>query len=146
MKITKRIQLKNLLNKKGNSEIIGFAVVIPLVITILIFFVYMSQVVIAKQKCEYAVYTGARAIVVSDYSGFTNPLEAAKINADAIAGESLPYEFKSFINIEGANKKWVKGSIITYTIIFETPTIYGGEQTVSASIAMMIENPVNINS
>lgn len=144
MRLKKRCTYKNLLNKKGSSEIIGFVVVVPCILAIMIFFVYMSQLFIAKQKSEYAVYTGARAIVVSDYSKLTDPVKAAKINADAIASQSLPYDFESFVTINNNDGKWVKGSLLTYTIMFKVDTIVGGEQIIRSSIVMMIENPADV--
>lgn len=149
--ITKKIDWK-----KGAAELLGYGVIMPMIIALIIAILTAGQISSVKQNLAYASYSVGRAAVVS------NNVESAKKRADAVMKEMYGdnfiggtidsniqndyiYKLKNGqtcyeIVAVGANAQWAKGDVIKCTIYERVvPILPFLDNIYSESLAMMIE-------
>lgn len=120
--------------RTGAGEFIGAAIVLPFIMTIIMFIVNIFQIAMCEQELIYAAYSCGREAVISyDY-------ESAEENARAwkdahLAGEEID------VSIDPKEIAWVKGNVIMITAEKDLKPILGIQSGVHArKVAMMIEH------
>lgn len=132
--------------KRGNGELLGFAVCLPAFTFLLVLIVTIAQIALAKEHLEYCAYTAARSAVVAE--NFDDALD----NANAIVEEMREQGGYSSASVQiiingaevssGDSVAWNKGVFITVKVTFHVDTFIdslSGDR--SASIVMMVERP-----
>lgn len=132
--------------KKGNGELLGFVVCMPVFIFLLVLIISLTQIALAKEELEYVAYTSARSAVVAEN------FDDALTNAEAIVNEmarTSGYDNPSveiLINdvpvVRGSNVAWNKGVFIKVRVSFDVDAMVDFlDGPRSSSIVMMVERP-----
>ena len=126
--------------KKGGSEVISFAMVVPILTIIVASLISFTQIAMTREALQYVAYSSGRAAVVSE------TFDTAVIRAEEIARlqmESVAFtngEPKVEVRIIDENRAWVKGNYVRVTVSCKVdtliPTMSGNY---SNEIVMMIE-------
>jgi hypothetical protein len=138
-------------NRRGSGEIVGFAIVMPLLMLVFCALIMAAQLGLARQALEYSLYTAARAAVVQD--NIVNARNAANLMADAeiqtgtigVTGYDLQMEVISgTFNPASGGIRWEKGALLKVILTIDVDTISPFRDSQLASeIIMMIERPVS---
>lgn len=121
--------------RKGVGEIIGFAVVIPFILVLILFIVNVFQIALCEEKLIYAAYRIGRQAVVS----YTEPLESdPKINDILSSIFNDTSKVKHEISPRGG---WIKGNMVLVKVSYDFHGAVGFQNgTHERQIAMMIEH------
>ena len=133
--------------KRGNGELLGFSILLPLFVWLILLMVSIAQIGLAKEKLEYTTYSASRAAVVSeDYASALN-------NANVVATETLEgasyTDVTTDISMSGVSDPttalWVKGVYIKVTVSCKVKTIMpiSNGSVHESSIYVMVERPAN---
>ncbi len=157
MLLLKRLKTKKIDWKKGGSELISFALVMPFFCFMILMMVNILQRGIIRQSVEHAAYMSARAAVtcetVSDAR--TNAINTAQStlanNSFSVAPEdvqvtlSLVAGSTSTANQtnkdETSNITWEKGALAKCEIKVPFTSMTGQHDYISSVIFMMVEKP-----
>lgn len=128
--------------KKGGGEILGFAVVLPMIVFCVIMITSIVQLSVIQEHLEYTVYSASRAAVVSD------DMETAVKRAEEVAKSCFeeagydPDDVSVEMKLDNAEQGWCKGNFLTCKVTVYVDLLApftDGDR--SASIVMMIERP-----
>lgn len=132
--------------RRGNGELLGFVVCMPVFIFLLVLVVSLTQIALAKEFLEYAAYSSGRAAVVAEnfddaYANASAVIEELK-NSGGYSDAKVEFIINGTSVVPGDNVAWNKGVFITVRATFYVDTMItwlAGER--SASIVMMVERP-----
>ena len=137
--------------RRGSSELIGFALIIPLLATLMFTIITVMQLGLVRQSLEYATYMGARAAVVcEDYS---TALTQAQTTARMTLGNSTYGVDQNSVSVRlelvggtsstsGSGITWEKGALLKCEVsapINQFINILSGDMT--SCIYVMVERP-----
>lgn len=138
--------------RRGNGELLGFAIIMPMFIFLMTFIVAIAQVALAKEKMEYVAYSCGRAAVVAENAeqGIANAEDIIR-NSDQQYHASVKFIINNQ-EITSSNVHtltgipWHKGQNMTVVVTYSIPVIsnpvmgvLGGQH--ENKIVMMIERP-----
>ena len=129
--------MKRINIKKGAGEAIGFAVVIPFILFILLFILNVFQVALCEEKLIYAAYKLGRQAVIS-YSEPEKSDQAMNDVVSSIFNDTSKVDWNIRIR-NGVG--WVKGNMLQIEVTYDFKGAIGfqnGKHT--RTIAMMIEH------
>lgn len=128
--------------KKGSGEFLGFAIVTPMILLLLMFVVTSAQIGTINQNLTYLAYNCGRAAVVSETQEVgiarANEVYEYKYNIAEVTSNHnyVPCEIEV---IDGNG--WQKGSMIKCTVRLYVDTLMPFTSGIrEQSITMMIEN------
>ena len=130
--------------RSGNGEILGFSVCVLVLTFILLAVSAFTNYSVKSQQLTVAAYAVGRAAVVSQNENLADSRAYAvlkTIYGDSHASRNESNETDhAWYSIEYSGK-WKVGKIATITVCQHLGSIFPlGEQTISRSIAMMIED------
>lgn len=126
--------------KKGGSEFLSFAMVVPILTIIVASLVSFTQIATTRESLQYIAYTSGRSAVVSEDfdTAKTRASEIAKIQMDSVAFTSGEPEV--IIEIVDENNAWIKGNYIRLTVSCQVDTLIPAMSgKYKSEIVMMIE-------
>ena len=134
--------------KRGNGELLGFAVCLYPFTLLLLLIISITQIAISKETLSYAAYTSARSAVVAEN------FDQAYTNANAIVQEIKNQNGYQSASVEilvngvsarpGDSVAWSKGVFITVKVTFYVDTLLEPlSDNRSSSIVMMVERPAS---
>lgn len=148
--------------RKGNGELLGFVICMPIFTFLLVMIVSLTQIALAKETLEYTAYTSARSAVVAEgtdtvsysYNAMSNANDIAKKIASENGYSSYKVEMIVDGNVVGRGDSsgvfmrndiaWAKGLFITVRVTFQVDTMISWMSAErSSSIVMMVERPAN---
>ena len=140
--------------KKGSSELIGFALILPCIGVILFSVITIFQICLARQTLEHAVYMAGRAAVVCETQQAA--LNQAVMTARSTLMESTMAIASDDIHVAlelvggtssaaGSGITWEKGALVKCTVSFPVNEILPlgnlATQEMSGCIYLMVERP-----
>lgn len=158
--IVKSVKRKAIDWRKGSSELIGFALVLPALCILLLLSIGVIQTGLMRQMVEYSTYMAARAAVTCDVEYGTQGggvpdivVDTAKATARAtLQGTSFGVDIDDInVSIElvggtssvfGGGITWEKGALAkcTVTVPFKAVSSFE-EKNMTSAIYIMVERP-----
>jgi Flp pilus assembly protein TadG len=141
-------RLKKVSWKRGNGELLGFTICLPLLMFMFCGLIMATQLGLAKQSLEYAAYSAARAAVVQE--SFAQAQNAADLMAaDAAVGtfgvKNVTAELEVVsgrLDYAAGSVRWEKGSLLKTVVRVDINTIAPfPDSELSTEITMMVERP-----
>lgn len=149
-----RLKWNHIRWKKGSSELIGFALILPAIAVILFSVITVFQICLARQSLEHATYMAGRAAVVCDT--YNAAVEQARMTARSSLVESTFHINQDDIRVslelvggtssptEGSRITWEKGALVKCTVSFPVNgvvALLGRDVTMDSCIYLMVERP-----
>lgn len=143
--------------RKGSGELIGFAIVLPLLMILIMGIVGVAQLGLTRMALEQAAYIGCRAGVVrSDAESAQYAAEnAVKMRlgqaAFGIEQDDIEVALTPVAGITDTSTtttpEWVKGTMVEMVVTVKVTTFLPLlPDTMQTSINMMVEQPARSNS
>lgn len=127
--------------KKGSGEMLSLVLVLPAILTVIMFMASLIQVTLVRQKLEYATYSVCRsAAITSDYNtAISNAVKLATASGDytmsicGVTSDGAEYAI-SEVN-------WQEGTYIKLTLGTEIEPFFPlfFDDDYSSTVVMMIE-------
>lgn len=158
-----RLSLKNRIKwRKGSGELIGFAIILPIVVLFIITILSTAKISNAKQRLTYMTYTVARAMCVSSneerainrgdaimahvFGDTYTGCDYAHNGTSSFGTDYVPFGTPTYIrdtrlyaNLLG--DKWENGTILEITISQSQNSLMPlSKITYSQSLAVMVES------
>lgn len=141
--------------KKGSAEIIGFVIVLPAMMLILMGLIGVAQLGLARNALEQAAYIGCRAAVVrEDKESAQNAAEnAVRMRLEqgtfGLSSDDIVVTLEPVAGITdtetGNTPKWVKGSMVDMSVEVKINTFLPFfPDTMQTHICMMVEQPAEV--
>jgi Flp pilus assembly protein TadG len=138
-------------NRRGNGELVGFAIAMPMLMLVFCALIMAAQLGLARQTLEYSLYSAARAAVVQ--GDFVSAQNAAEMMADAeiytgtmgVTGYTIELEvIGGTFNPGSGGIRWEKGALLKVVLTMDVDTISPfRDSTLSSEIIMMVERPAS---
>lgn len=136
------VRLRKIDWRKGGGELIGFALVVPLVMLIFCAIIMAGQLGLARQSIEYSTYSACRAAVICETQDQAQT--AAELIIDDMVN-TLPGVQPGSISVTLDNltgSVWQKGELVKCSVSVEVDTITPWTSSVITSdVTMMVERP-----
>lgn len=127
--------MKRIRWKQGMGEMLGFAVIAPILLFIILYIISLFQIATTEQQLIYASYRAGRAAVIS----FSK--EDALQAMDRTLDEIYPDDASVSYDISIDDSSWLKGNVTLITVSKELNTMLPfGSGTRTRTIGMMIEH------
>lgn len=121
--------------KKGMGEMLGFAIVAPILLFVILYIVSVFQIASAEQQLIFASYKAGRSAVISFCKD--DALQAM----DKTLSEIYPDDASISFDISIDESSWYKGNVTLITVSQDLNTILPfGSGTRTRTIGMMIEH------
>lgn len=148
-KLRLKSQSKRINWKKGSAELIGFALVLPVLCALIMISLGIIQTGVMRQSIEYATYMSARSAVTCDT--YSKAQEQAKSTAIANLSSSAKTADQAKVTVTlvggtssttGSGITWEKGALAKVTITLPFKSIIDlKEHTMTSTMYMMVERP-----
>jgi hypothetical protein len=135
--------------KRGSGEILGFAIVLPIILVVFCAIIMAAQLGLARQALEYSLYSAARAAVVQE--DIISARAAAELVATAEIESGTFGVTRHDITLEVVGGsfdassglvRWEKGAMLKVVLTIYVDTIAPfGDSILSSEITMMVERP-----
>lgn len=128
--------------KKGGGELLGFAIIIPCIMLLIMAIVAATQIANINQALNYCAYNACRTAVVSDsYAAAEQRVqESYELQFGTENSRKHGYEPVS-LEMINPGETWKKGNFVKCTVRYHINTIMPFTSGVREySIVMMIEN------
>ena len=127
--------------KKGNGEMLGFAIVAPIIVFFICVIASAAQIGITNQNLSYAAYNCCRAAAVSETEIIGNARAYEVYGKSINISNSIQYGYTPCEITLLDGEPWQKGSYIRCTARYHIETLMPFTSGVrEQSIVMMIEN------
>lgn len=128
--------------RRGGGELIGFALVLPIVMMVFCAIIMAAQLGLARQTIEYTTYSACRAAVICETETQAQ-LAAEKVVDDMIYSIPGVRDGSAQVVIHNyTGNRWEKGGLVNCTVTVTVDTITPWTASdVTADITMMIERP-----
>lgn len=138
--------------KKGSSELIGFAMVIPLLAILMFTIINIMQLGLVRQTLEYTTYMSARAAVVCE--DYDTALTQAETTARMTLANSTygvdPDQVQIHLELVGGTSStngsgitWEKGALLKVQVMVPINQLMDAltSGTMSSTLYIMVERP-----
>lgn len=145
-------RLKKINWKKGSSELIGFAMVIPLLAILMFTIINIMQLGLIRQTLEYTTYMSARAAVVCE--DYNTALTQAETTAKMTLANSTygvdPDQVQVHLEVVGGTSStsgsgitWEKGALLKCQIAVPINQLMDvlSSGAMSSTLYIMVERP-----
>lgn len=140
--------------KKGSSELIGFALILPAIAIILFSVITIFQICLARQSLEHATYMAGRAAVVC--ANINAGTEQARMAARNALTESTFQIEQDDIQVSlqlvggtssptgGSGITWEKGALVKCQVTFPVNGVFAllnDDAVMDSCVYLMVERP-----